>query len=84
MLSTATHDPAPAAATAAAEIDALTAGATFGATLRATPEFTTLLSASAAVEADPVAQAAIAAYGEKQQDYRVEAAMNLLDEAQAG
>jgi len=82
MLSTATHDPALAAASQAAEIDALTAGATFGASLRATPEFTALLAASAAMGADPVAQAAISAFNEKQEDYRVEAAMNVLSQEQ--
>ena len=84
MLSAATHDPAAiAAATQAAELNALAAGGTFGASLRATAEFGALLAASAAMDGDPVAQAALAAYGEKQQEYRVEAAMNLLDESQA-
>jgi cell fate (sporulation/competence/biofilm development) regulator YlbF (YheA/YmcA/DUF963 family) len=83
MLSTATHDPAVAAASQAAEIDALMAGATFGASLRATPEFTALLAASAAMGADPVAQTAISAYNEVQEDYRVEAAMNLLSQEQS-
>lgn len=82
MLATARHDQAVAAATAAAEIDALTAGATFGAVLRATTEFTALLAASAAMGADPVAQAAISVFNEKQEDYRVEAAMNLLSQEQ--
>jgi cell fate (sporulation/competence/biofilm development) regulator YlbF (YheA/YmcA/DUF963 family) len=82
MVESATQDPALAAATTASEIDALTAGATFGAALRATPEFTALLETANALDADPVAQAAIHAYNEKQQDLRVEAAMNLLTQEQ--
>lgn len=80
MLSAATHDPELAEATRVAEINALTAVGTFGASLRATPEFTALLAASAAMGADPVAQTAISAFNEKQEDYRVEAAMNLLSQ----
>ncbi len=83
MLASVTQDPAVAAATTAAEIDALTAGATFGAALRATPEFTALLEAGKALDDDPVARAAIHAYNEKREDLRVEAAMNLMTEEQA-
>ncbi len=83
MVSAEAHDPALAAASDAAEIDALVAGGTFGARLGATPEFAALLAASAALTADSVAQDAIAACREKQQDFRVEAAMNLLTEEQA-
>lgn len=83
MLSTASHDPALAAATQAAEIDALTAGATFGAVLRATPEFAAVLATGSALDADPVARGAIHAYNERREDLRVEAAMNLMTEEQS-
>lgn len=76
-------NPALAAASQAAEVDALAAGSTFGALLRETPEHAALLAASSALRADPVAQAAISAYNERQEDLRVEAAMNLLTEEQA-
>jgi len=82
MLASTTQDPALAAATTAAEIDALTAGATFGAALRATPEFTALLGTGKALDADPIARAAIHAYNEKREDLRVEAAMNLMTQEQ--
>ena len=68
MLSAATHDPELAEATRVAEVNALTAAGTFGASLRATPEFTALLAASAAMGADPVAQAAIGAFNDKQEE----------------
>jgi cell fate (sporulation/competence/biofilm development) regulator YlbF (YheA/YmcA/DUF963 family) len=83
MPSTATNDPALDAAIQEAEIGALTAGATFGAALRATPEFTALLETGNALDADLVAQAAIHAYNEKREDLRVEAAMNLLTTEQS-
>ncbi len=82
MLSTATQDPALAAATQEAEIDALTAGATFGAALRTTPEFAALLETGKALDADPVARAAIHAHNERREDLRVEAAMNLMTQEQ--
>jgi cell fate (sporulation/competence/biofilm development) regulator YlbF (YheA/YmcA/DUF963 family) len=78
MLSTASQDPALAAATAAAEIGALTAGAAFGAALRATPEFAALTTAGRALDADPAARSAIHAYNERREDLGVEAAMDLL------
>ena len=82
MLTSTTQDPAVAAATTAAEIDALTAGATFGAALRATPEFTALLETGKALDADPIARVAIHAYNERHEDLRVEAAMNLMTQEQ--
>ena len=82
MLSPATRDSELAEAMRVAEMDALTAAAAFGGSLRATPEFRALLAASTSMAADPVAQAAIGAFNERQEEYRVEAAMNLLSDEQ--
>ncbi len=67
-------------ATARAEIDALSAATSFGDALRTTPEFAALIAADEAMRTDEAASTAIAAYSTKQDAYRVEAAMNLLDE----
>ena len=53
MLYPSTQDPADlAAATRAAEAEALAAAGTFGAALRASPEFTALLAADRALSED--------------------------------
>ena len=84
MSSVSTLDPgAFAAASQAASFEALVAGSKFGARLRATPEFSELLRTNDAMGVDPAARAAMEAYAAKQEEYRVEAAMNLLDESRA-
>ena len=83
MLYPATLDAADlAAATRAAEAEALTAGGTFGATLRGSPEFTALLAADATMSADVAARAAIEAFGTLQAELRPEIMMGVLDDAQ--
>lgn len=83
MLYPATLDTADlAAATRAAEVEALTAAGTFGATLRGSPEFTTLLSADGALSADAAATAAIEAFGTRQAELRTEVMMGILSDAQ--
>lgn len=68
------------AAARAAEIDALSAATSFGEALRTTPEFAALIAADQEMRIDEAASAAIAAYSAKQDAYRVEAAMNMLEE----
>ncbi len=83
MLYPATLDAADlAAATRAAEAEALTAAGTFGATLRGSPEFTALLAADAALSGDAAATAAIEAFGTLQGELRPEIMMGVLDDAQ--
>ncbi len=83
MLYTSTQAPDDlAAATRAAEIDALSAASTFGAVLRARPEFAALLAASQAIAADTQAAAAIEAFQSRQEDLRIELMMGVLPEAQ--
>lgn len=83
MLSPSTLDPADLAAAArAAEAEALTAAGTFGAVLRASPEFSALLAAENALSVDVEANAAIEAFGARQAQLRPEIAMRVLDEAQ--
>ena len=83
MLSPTTQDPAEVAAVArAAEAEALTAAGTFGAALRASPEFTALLAAENVLSVDVEANAAIEAFGARQAQLRPEIMMRVLDEAQ--
>jgi hypothetical protein len=83
MASVAPIDPATAAADGAAELNALAAAGTFGAFLRTTPGYVALLAAGAAMDADPVAAAAIEAHQGREAALRVEAAMNMLSDDQA-
>ena len=83
MLDPATHDPADlAAATRAAEAEALAAAGTFGAALRASPEFTALLAADRALSEDAEAVAAIAAFNSHQAELRAEITMGTLQDSQ--
>ena len=83
MLYTSTQDPADlTAATRAAEAEALTAAGTFGAVLRASPEFTALLTADRALSEDATAAAAIEAFQSRQAELRMELMMGVLPEAQ--
>jgi len=72
-----------AAAPRAAEAEALSAAGTFGATLRASPEFGALLAANDALVADAVATASIEAFGARQAELRTEAMMGILTAAQS-
>ncbi len=84
MLDLSTQDAAGlAAAPRAAEAEALTAAGTFGAVLRASPEFAGLLSADRVLAADPAANAAIEAFGARQAELRTEAMMGILTAAQS-
>ena len=83
MLYSSTMEPADlAAATRAAEVDALTAAGTFGAALRGSPEFTGLLAAENALAADAAANAAIGAFQSRQEDLRTEVVMGVLADDQ--
>jgi cell fate (sporulation/competence/biofilm development) regulator YlbF (YheA/YmcA/DUF963 family) len=83
MLDLSTQDAAGlAAAPRAAEAEALTAAGTFGAVLRASPEFAALLAANDALSADASATAAIEAFGARQAELRTEAMMGALTAAQ--
>jgi cell fate (sporulation/competence/biofilm development) regulator YlbF (YheA/YmcA/DUF963 family) len=83
MLSPSTLDPADLAAAArAADAAALTAAGTFGAVLRASPEFGALLAAENVLSVDVEANAAIEAFGARQAQLRPEITMRILDEAQ--
>ena len=83
MLDLSTQDPVGlAAAPRAAEADALMAAGTFGAALRASPEFAALLAANDALTADAKATAAIEAFGDRQAELRTEAMMGILTAAQ--
>jgi cell fate (sporulation/competence/biofilm development) regulator YlbF (YheA/YmcA/DUF963 family) len=84
MLDLSTQDPAGlAAAPRAAEAEALTAAGTFGAVLRASPEFAALLAANDALTGDAGATAAIEAFGDRQAELRTEAMMGILTAAQS-
>ncbi len=84
MLDLSTQDPAGlAAAPRAAEAEALSAAGTFGAVLRASPEFGALLAANHALVADARATAAIEAFGDRQSELRTEAMMGILTAAQS-
>lgn len=67
-----------AAATRAAEADALTSATTFGGVLRSSPEFAALLAANQALAADAAAAAAIEAFQSRQEDLRMELMMGVL------
>ena len=83
MLYPAIQDPADlAAATRAAEAEALAAAGTFGAALRASPEFTALLAADRALSEDAGAAAAIEAFQARQAELRIELMMGVLPDAQ--
>ena len=83
MLYPSTADQADlSAATRAAEAEALAAAGTFGAALRASPEFTALLAADRALSEDPDATSAIEAFQSRQAELRVELMMGVLPEAQ--
>jgi cell fate (sporulation/competence/biofilm development) regulator YlbF (YheA/YmcA/DUF963 family) len=83
MLDLSTQDSAGfAAAPRAAEAEALSAAGTFGAALRASPEFAALLAANGALSADAGATAAIEAFGARQAELRTEAMMGILNDAQ--
>jgi cell fate (sporulation/competence/biofilm development) regulator YlbF (YheA/YmcA/DUF963 family) len=83
MLDLSTQDPAGfAAAPRAAEAEALSAAGTFGAVLRASPEFGALLAADRALSADAEATTAIEAFGARQAELRTEAMMGILTAAQ--
>jgi len=83
MLYPAIQDPADlAAATRAAEAEALAAAGTFGAALRASPEFTALLAADRALSEDAEAVAAFAAFNSHQAELRAEITMGTLQDSQ--
>jgi cell fate (sporulation/competence/biofilm development) regulator YlbF (YheA/YmcA/DUF963 family) len=83
MLDLSTQDPAdPAVAPRAAEAEALTAAGTFGAALRASPEFFALLGAENALAADAKANEAIEAFQSRQAELRPELMMRVLTAAQ--
>jgi len=83
MLDLSTQDSAGlAAAPRAAEAEALTAAGTFGAALRASPEFAVLLAADAVLSANAEATAAIEAFGTRQAELRTEVTMGILTDAQ--
>ena len=71
-----------AAATRAAEAEALTAAGSFGEALRVSPEFIALLAADQAVSADGEANASIEAFQSRQADLRMEVMMGILQDAQ--
>jgi cell fate (sporulation/competence/biofilm development) regulator YlbF (YheA/YmcA/DUF963 family) len=84
MLDLSTQDPAElAVGQRAAEAEALTAAGTFGAALRASPEFAALLAANDALTADAKATAAIEAFGDRQAELRTEAMMGILTAVQS-
>ncbi len=84
MLYPSTADPADlAAASRAAEAEALTAAGALGAALRASPEFTALVAADRALSEDAEANAAIEAFGNLQAELRAEIMMGVLDDAQS-
>jgi len=83
MLDLSTQDAAElAVGQRAAEAEALTAAETFGAALRASPEFAALLAANDALTADAGATAAIETFGARQAELRTEAMMGILTAAQ--
>ena len=83
MLHPATEDQADfAAVTSAAEAEALAAAGTFGAALRASPEFTALLAADRALSEDAEAVAAIEAFNSLQAELRAEITTGALLDSQ--
>ena len=84
MLDLSTQDAAElAVGQRAAEAEALTAAETFGAALRASPEFGALLAADEALSVDAAATTAIEAFGARQAELRTEAMMGILTAAQS-
>lgn len=71
-----------AAATRAAEADALTSATTFGGVLRSSPEFAALMAANEVLASDPVAAAAIEAFNARQEDLRMELMMGVVPDDQ--
>jgi cell fate (sporulation/competence/biofilm development) regulator YlbF (YheA/YmcA/DUF963 family) len=71
-----------AAVTSAAEAEALAAASTFGAALRASPEFTALLATDRALSEDAEAVAAIEAFNNLQAKLRVEITTGALLDSQ--
>lgn len=67
------------AAQSEAEDGVFTAADTFGGVLRASPEFGGLLGASEALRGDPEANAAIAAFGQRRAELRIELLLGTLD-----
>lgn len=83
MLYPPTLDPADlAAATRAAEAEALAAAGAFGAALRGSPEFTALLAANTALSADAAATEAIEAFQSRQAELRIELMMGIVPEVE--
>lgn len=70
------------AAMQAAEADALLAAGTFGAVLRASPEFTRFALAGDTLTADAEATAAIEAFGRRRVELRMQLLFGTLDGAQ--
>jgi cell fate (sporulation/competence/biofilm development) regulator YlbF (YheA/YmcA/DUF963 family) len=70
------------AVTSAAEAEALAAAGTFGAALRASPEFIALLAADRALSEDAAAAAAIEAFNSLQAELRAEIAAGALLDSQ--
>ncbi len=70
------------AAMQAAEADARLAAGTFGAILRASPEFTRFALAGDGLTADAEATAAIDAFGRRQAELRMQLAFGTIDAAQ--
>ncbi|MGZ8514820.1 MAG: YlbF family regulator [Candidatus Limnocylindrales bacterium] len=71
-------DAVGAAGMEAAEAEAFLAAGTFGAALRASPEFSDLMAAERTLSADAEATAAIEAFGALQAELRVEIAVGAI------
>ena len=83
MLTPSTLDQSDLAAAArAAEAEALAAAGTFGAILRASPEFRALLEANTAVAAEAAATEAIEAFESRRAELRTELLMGIVPEAE--
>lgn len=70
------------AATRTAEVEAFGAAGTFGAVLRASPEFAALIAAEQALTVDATANAAIEAFNDLRAELRAEIMLGALDDAQ--
>lgn len=83
MIQPSTQSPAGLeAAVQATEADALLAGSAFGNVLRASPEFSSLLEAGERLKLDAVADAAIEAFGRRQEELRVPTMLGTLEASQ--
>jgi Protein of unknown function (DUF964). len=71
------------AAARTTEVEAFAAAGTFGAVLRASPEFTALLAAEQALSEDATANAAIEAFNNLRAELRAEIMLGALDDAQS-